>query len=311
LTQSGAYTGTIALYVFGQQQATGTFNFQSTGAATIPTGLVPTLATFTLPASQNTTSPDIVATLTPATINAGDNYRTSVSFNAPSPSGVVWSTNAASTTGAYTADQWSNLSPAVGYWCGNQFVSTIPISPNTFPQNSAITVGGITITHTAIPVGSNSVTAPAGNAQFTSTVGSNDVATPVCTSASFGATTVNSATTNSITVTTVCADSGAGLSSSGVFIRATANAGFHFDFIQSTSGSPQTGSWSVPKFQAGTAEIIGVYAVDQAGNAIVYGSCGDLSSSYSSLCGGGGSGSSALVASFAVVVMCILAVLAL
>jgi len=306
LTATGAYTGTIALYTYGIQRDTANFAFTVGTAFVAATKVTPTLSTFTVGAAANgsASTPTIAAVLTAAEINAGDSWAGRVNFaNGASPSGVAWYTQSGSTTTG-TLPAFGPLSASVGYWCGNRFSSQLPLSAPTFPASTAINVQSVTLTRVApSPSYSNSITQ---TGTFTSTSGSADTVAPACTAAAFAATTITTQPgTSTVGVTTTCTDNTA-LAYSGAFIRGTSPIG-HAD-----TSVVNGGNYNVPLFQTGEANIIGVWAIDQTGNAVVYGDCGDNGNSWATMCGGGGgSGSSALVASFAVVMMCIAAVLAL
>jgi hypothetical protein len=147
-------------------------------------------------------------------------------------------------------------------------------------------------------------------------VGSTDVTPPTCTSAIFlpaSASTVSTTVTSEFTI--ICADNsgGSGLYRKGAFGQA--NRGSFTDyFIFNYAGSATSVTEPFPAYVSGSLEIIGVWAVDNALNSVLYGSCGGAVG-YSTIgCSTGGSGSSSastvslsVFALFSLVVMALFA----
>jgi len=217
---------------------------------------------------------------------------------------VVWTTSSVNSQGNFNA--FDKLQPAVGRWCGSAFLQTyasetyLSSSLYTLPQGLTITTGGATIAKFLVGA-SNSFTALPGNNDFVTTTGTMDNTAPTCTAANFAQTSISTGTTGvNVAVSVTCT----GAQFSAAIVRA-ASGGIHKDSLV-TSGS----NYAVPLLHTGSADIIGVVAIDSSGNAVVYGSCGDYASGLATLCGGG-SASSTVVASLAVVMMCIVIVLQL
>jgi hypothetical protein len=240
-----------------------------------------------------------------ASFTAGDFWTNSVYFNTPGAS-VVWGTSKTSSVGTYA--DFPALAGTVGSWCGAQFLGVFPVisaAQAQFPQSTPASIAGVTLTRTG--GGSNSFASTTGNQAFTANTGSVDTTAPTCTVAGLTPATLATQTATTVTVATTCTDgTGVGIAFQGVVARATATTGgIYQDFVALNGGT-----FNVPQFQAGSVSIIGVLAIDYSGNGVVYGGCGDYSNPLATLCGGSSS-SSTIVASFAVVIACILAVLSL
>jgi len=303
LTATGSYTATITLYVYGVSQTSATFTFTVATAYTTPTMITPTFSAFDLPASSNTTTPAITATMTAGTFDAASAYTAGVYLTGAAPQGVAWGTIAFNSAGNF--DSWSPLTPVIGRWCGQAFLPYSGVSLTSgysLPQGLTITTGGATIRKTAVSA-SNSFTSLPGNNNFMTTAGTVDTTPPACTAANFAQTSIPTGTTPGVTVVVTVTCTGAQYMAA--IVRATSGS-IHDDALVANGVG-----YTVPLFHTGTAEVIGVIAVDTAGNAVLYGSCGDLADSMGTLCGGGGSSSSTVVASLAVVMMCIMTVLQL
>jgi hypothetical protein len=173
-------------------------------------------------------------------------------------------------------------------------------SGNTLaPNNVALAVsagftdGSSSAKFTRFPEGTSGLTA-----SVTLTTGVTDVTAPTCSLVSFAPATINTINLPiDTTITLTCADEngGTGLWTKGVFLTATVSSGAGGSIV--TDVSPFTTSTStdfyVPPYLSGSVAITGVWAIDNAGNAVVYGSCAGVVGYDSLGCSGGGSGSSA------------------
>jgi len=148
--------------------------------------------------------------------------------------------------------------------------------------------------------------------EITFPVGSTDVTPPTCTSAIFvpaSASTVSASATSELAI--ICADGGSGLFRKGAFGSATRN-GITDTLAYNQAGSATSATATFPAYVSGTLQIVGVWAVDNAMNSVLYGSCGDASG-YSTIgcTGGGGSGSSASTISLSIFALFSLVVMSL
>jgi len=107
------------------------------------------------------------------------------------------------------------------------------------------------------------------------TSGVTDNIAPTCTAVNVSSNSINSGISAiQADVTLECKDEvgGSGLWNSGFFYTVTVTSGHGqkvtLPFV--TRG----GSFVVPPYVEGTVDIVGVYAIDKAGNAALYGSCG-------------------------------------
>jgi len=92
-----------------------------------------------------------------------------------------------------------------------------------------------------------------------------------------------------VNVAVTCTDAGSGVWVSGVFVQASATNGPLSQTIAYTAPT----SFNVIPYVSGSISIIGVWAVDNAGNSVVYGSCGSAQGYDSMGCAGSGSSSDA------------------
>jgi len=139
---------------------------------------------------------------------------------------------------------------------------------------------------------------------ITLTEGTTDVTAPTCTAAYLGQTTLTataSATTVNYTVT--CAAS-TGSVDSGIIVQTTGPIGGPYYTLYTASSVASANLISVSGFADATVSIIGVWALDTAGNAVLYGSCGGLVG-YDTLCGtlGGSSAAHVTLSIFAIFAM--------
>jgi hypothetical protein len=161
----------------------------------------------------------------------------------------------------------------------------------------------------------NEATFGGKQAAITFPVGSTDVIPPTCTSAIFvpaSGNTVSSSVNSELAI--ICSDGGAGLFRKGAFGSATRTGGLTDTIVYNQPGAATSVTTSFPAYISGTLQIVGVWAVDNAMNSVLYGSCGDATG-YSNIgCTGGGSGSSSastvslsIFALFSLVVMALFA----
>jgi len=160
----------------------------------------------------------------------------------------------------------------------------------------------------------NEATFGAKQGAITFPVGSTDVTSPTCTTASFSPTSQNTVSTSVTTdLTITCADGGSGLFRKGVFGTATYGSVTETFAYNQAGGAVGALTVSFPAYITGTLNIVGVYAVDNALNSVLYGSCGSITG-YSTIgCtgGGGGGSSSASTVSLSIFALFSLVVMAL
>jgi len=140
--------------------------------------------------------------------------------------------------------------------------------------------------------------------------GTADTTSPTCTVASIAPIAVTTDETDtSSTLTLTCSDAGSGIWLKGAFAQTALTTGSLASTTVSFVTSSATTSIYVPAYISGTLTIIGVFAVDNAGNAALYGSCGSIQGFDSIGCAGGGSSdaSSVTVSLFAMVLLAIFA----
>jgi len=322
-TSTTSVTGTVQLqFPPGSNQGSpATFTFAVTNPYVPASGLTPTALSFSIASTFGTTN-DVAANITIGnTVTAS--YSVSLYFAGADPSGVVWATSctipdtvAASGTAiggtcGSDANRWTDLTPLVGSWCGNAFFGS-SATGITLPKNTMLTLKSVAIGKSGGSNAFSGSSAPFGGNSFSVTAGGTDVTPPTCTSALFtlplAVSTANAPVTNGVTA--ICTDEtgGSGIYTGGIFARAVSGS-ITYDFAADGVFPAQT--IDVPLHYDGTVSILGVWAMDNDGNAVVYGSCAPGSAS--SVCGGsgGGSGSSAVVASISLVIALIMAVLAL
>jgi len=282
--------------------AAANFDFMFTMDTTKPAGNQPTFNQFILNSPQSTLPIQINMTLTPSTIVAGS-YSNTVIFTASDPQGVVWRTQCTTTTGVCGSDQWSDPVWMMGaFTCPNVFASSSVASGQGFQKDTPLNVGSIIIGLS--PNSGQSFFGPSavsGNTNLVVHSGTNDHTAPSCSSAVWSTNTVNVDTTTSVTFTPTCTDNsgGVGLNHVGVFYRLTRGT-YTLDLEKGVDAiSVLDIAVPTPAHYSGTIDVLGFYAIDEAGNAVLYGSCGGQAQYWTSLCGGGSSSAAlALVASF-------------
>jgi hypothetical protein len=137
------------------------------------------------------------------------------------------------------------------------------------------------------------------NVQFTG--GSSDVVAPTCSVASFSPIAVqthdNNGGISALTVT--CTDTGgAGLWVHGAFVQRAGSSDVQ-DVIF-LDANPQ--NYPFPAQIEASYSVIGVFAVDNAGNAALYGTCGGIAG-WDTVCGGGSSSASQVAVSFVALIV--------
>jgi len=137
------------------------------------------------------------------------------------------------------------------------------------------------------------------SSSVTLTVGSTDVTPPTCSVATVSPTTITTTdvlATGTLTVTCTDETGGSGLWTKGAFLQASITNGPTTTFTIPSPVSGATAQFSVIPFVSGTLSIQGVYAVDNAGNSVVYGSCGNAQGYDTMGCAGAGGSSASTVA---------------
>jgi hypothetical protein len=224
-----------------------------------------------------------------------------------------------SVSGAGTADFNVQSSPLVAYVGGLVNGLFVPQS-STLASNTRIPAGNsmavsaqsIEQNYASTYFSENSV---GTNVQFTG--GSTDVTAPTCSVVTVSPTTATTTTPDApvtITVTVTCADEqgGSGLWTKGYVSQATINSGGSPVTLQafSTLFTGATDTFDIPTpYISGSFSIIGVFAVDNAGNAVLYGSCADVAD-LSTVCGAGSSASTVAVSLFSMVILALFALFA-
>jgi hypothetical protein len=323
-TATGSVTATVNLYFPpGTLLATRAFTFNVVNPVYVPptAGLTPTVSSWSLLASApNVNSVGANVTIAGAAVGT---YTVAAYFLANSGNqGVAWVTACAivigsGTTGSCTVDDFSTLTPYIGSWCGDVF-SGFPAAAVDYTANVALTLRSVTVGTNSFAPGpqvsyNGNNAAFAGGTSLTVVSGDTDTVAPTCSSAAFtpplAINTADADITNVITL--VCADTGgSNLQYTGVFVRAEAS-GLVYEFAAGPGATLLTPVLDVPLHYSGTVNVVGVWAMDGDGNAVVYGRC--VNGSPQTICGSSGasSDSSAVVASISLVIALILAVLAL
>jgi len=324
-TNAASVTATItAVYPTTQTVATGTFTFAVTNAyvpPATPAGGSPAIAVWSTPATATTTTIGTQVNITGAVpgIYSVVAYYVATTGN----QGVAWVTGSSitvdvgATTGSTTPNNWSDLTAYIGSWCGDIFSGSSMGASVGYTANVVLSLRSVTIVAPVVAGSARSyfnggAAAFAGSNSVTVTDGDADKTPPTCTSALF-ATPLDVATADTPipnkVLTLICTDETA-LLTAGAFVRAVA-AGITYDYAADDGTTNLTPEVYIPLHYDGTISVLGVWAMDTNGNAVVYGSC--LADTAQTICGGsgGGSSSSAVVASISLVIALILAVLAL
>jgi len=137
------------------------------------------------------------------------------------------------------------------------------------------------------------------SSSVTLTVGSTDVTPPTCSVATLSPATITTTdviATGTLTVTCTDEAGGSGLWMKGAFLQASITNGPGATFTIPSPVSGATATFSVIPYVSGTLSITGVYAVDNAGNSVVYGSCGNAQGYDTMGCAGAGGSSASTVA---------------
>jgi len=215
--------------------------------------------------------------------------------------GVLFGTQAALTNGAADFNQDTNvrLVTTVGGVVNGIWTPTFSgISSNThIPQNNNFLISGLLNDNGRNTWFSEAVVG-AKQASVKISTGSSDVTAPTCTAVTVSPTTLaTGATGGTVTVTVTCADEsgGSGLWTSGYFAVATPTNGNISPFPIAGGVVANVHTQQIIPYVSGTVTIVGVWAIDNAGNAALYGSCGGNTGFDSLGCAGGGSSSASTV----------------
>jgi hypothetical protein len=215
-------------------------------------------------------------------------------------------------TGAADFNDGTSISLSIGgtvngMWTAAATNSATDLVPTgaTFALSAAVSEqGGRGTWYSEGTVGafqSSVVLTPAGTA---------DVTAPVCTVVTIApitATTDFDVATATLTIT--CSDTGgSGVWIKGAFAQTALTTGTQSSETVSFVFTGASSTVQIPPYISGTLTVIGVFAVDNSGNAALYGSCGSISGYDSLGCGGGSSDASSVAVSlFAMVVLAIFA----
>jgi len=252
------------------------------------------------------------------TTRVGSSATVFLSPSTVATSGVAYYASATIVTGVADFNTGSSIVNAVGGLVSGVWVPAIPNTAGATLLAAGATYG---ISARVTESGARGGGYAAGTANLQASVvlsaGSTDVTVPVCTAATVLPATLSTVNglSNPLVFTITCTDSGSGLFTSGAFLAITTtsgNGGSQTEVVTVTGG---TYSLNVPNYVSGSLNIVGVFAVDNAGNAVVYGNCGGAVGYDSLGCasgGGGGSSSASAIAMslFAVVFLAISALFA-
>jgi len=234
-------------------------------------------------------------------------------------SGVIFSVGATVSSGAADFNAGTSITANIGGLIGGLWIpSETSAAINTIvPTGATFAISAQTIEQSFRGTYFNEATIGAFQSSVTLTPGGTaDVTAPTCTVVTIApatATTSISFTTSTLTVT--CGDgTGTGVWLKGVFATVQVTSGTGSTQTVALPGfSTSTTSIAVPPYISGTLNIIGVWAVDNSGNAALYGSCGGVTGYDSLGCspsGGGSSASSVTVSLFALAFVAISALFA-
>jgi hypothetical protein len=230
--------------------------------------------------------------------------------------GVLFATGAlvSSSTGSsnFNTDTFSQVTAYIGGMDGGVFSgapnpgNTVVTKNDIFALSGQIGDGG-----RATYISESTLAAKQASVQFNA--GGTDTMAPTCTVVSFASatvTTIADAVNDVLTLT--CADEagGSGLWTKGIFatVQVTSGGGATSPYSQVVTGATYT--LPVPPYVSGTYTITGVFAVDNAGNAALYGNCGQ-STGYDTICGSGGGSSSASTVTLSIFSLVVLTIVAL
>jgi hypothetical protein len=253
-----------------------------------------------------------------ATITTGKaNQAVTLLFRNPAAASAAYVSGTVGTTGttgkATFTGSASTLTVSVGGVVGSNFYSILafPSASSLLPKNAALPVSAVVIEDFGAVAKStyqNEGTVGALQSAVTFSVGTTDVTAPTCSSVSITPATLttyglgNPAQTFQAAVTCVDETGGSGLFATGVIANIVSGSSTQTVSLQTAA------STTVPNYVSGTVSVIGVYAIDNAGNAALYGSCG--SATVPGICGGGSSSSSTVAASLLLIAALALALLA-
>lgn len=235
------------------------------------------------------------------------------------PTSGVWF-NAGSAFATAGAIVWQDDSGSYGHYqvgsTGDGYIdaNTIVSSANTIiPSNNVMVTSGQIYDNNYATVLPESFFGGAG-VQGTLTLSggaTTDVTAPTCSVASFAPATITTDITfGTSTFTLTCTDgSGSGVAFKGGFYNAQVTGGASRVVATTMAGASASAVIGVPPYISGTINLIGVFAIDNAGNTMLYGSCGGYD--LQPFCGGGGSSASTVsISLFALVILAIFALFA-
>jgi len=276
--------------------------------AVAATGYVkPTITAYHLVSPQNGGCDDLGCDLhmngTAMTTARANLLLTSVFRNPASTSGVIYTTQAvvnSDGTCNFNTDTNAPINANIGGVVGNQWVLTESLTSGQtlLPKNQAMSVSALI---TQGPIVSPRYTAFQESFftggltnSVTFNVGSTDVTPPTCSVATLTPASINTVNVDvTATLTVTCADTGgSNLWIKGAFVQATVTTGQPFTYIFPFAFTTPTTTLSVFPYVSGSMSIIGVFAVDNAGNSVLYGGCGNAAGYDSVGCAGAGGGSS-------------------
>jgi len=220
--------------------------------------------------------------------------------------GVLFGTQAGLTAGAanFNTDTFAKLATTVGGVVNGVFeTQLIGISSAThIPQGDNFAISGLLVDGTSSrTTWFSEAVVGVKQASVTISTGSTDVTAPTCTAVTVSPTTISTvAAPVSVTITVICGDEtgGSGLWTSGYFATASITNGNAGSVSLSDTVDPNTHTTTQPigPYVSGSITVVGVFAIDNAGNAALYGSCGGNTGFDTLGCSGGGSSSASTVA---------------
>jgi len=214
--------------------------------------------------------------------------------------------NAATTLTAYAGAVVNGI-PFTGFQLGQTLL----------PKNQA-TVVSASITDSAGTAKTTYSSESSVNTQTTFNVGTADVTAPTCSVATLTPATITTTDRNNLqqaTLTVTCVDEvgGSGVYAKGAFARVQVTSGSPFTFtIPLEISSGNTDNFNIQPYLSGSMSLVGVWAIDNAGNMAMYGNCGSVYNNdpTGSIfgCTGGSSGAATVsVSIFAMAAMALLA----
>jgi len=309
LVNSGSYAVSVTLLTATLSTYAASLSTAFTAVTATPY-VVPALTAFNLVSPQTggcdanscTGSLNGSVTLTPGRVLS---QWTTYMRSTHASTGVLFYSTATLTAGFadFNQDTSTKISVAVGgvvdgVWTAQNSGSSID---TVIPQNDNLVLSGQLYENAQRYTLFNEAAVGAKQASVKLTSGSTDVTAPLCTAVTISPTTLTTIS-NAIdaTITVTCTDeaSGSGLWTSGYFGTVSitnGNAGTS-GISGFVSGVGNTATQAVYPYISGSITIVGVFAIDNAGNAALYGSCGGNAGFDSLGCAGGSSSSASTVA---------------